>query len=262
MKKIVIAITLAALMVGNADARSKHRQKRSKTPAAVPAFSTKSFLVADMDGHILKEQDGDTVRPIASISKLMIAMLATEQDLDEQLAVPVKRTVQSSIPRKVATLTRKELLTLALVRSDNFATQILCENITNCVDKLNERARDIGMLDTHYTEPTGLSRENVSTAQDLLKLMIVASTNDVIRQLSSMPSAEIPIGKQSIKVHNTNPLTSRLHIVLSKTGYTNPAGGCLVMIMDSAVGQRILILLGSKNARTRVPDMEKLVKEL
>ena len=249
-------------MVGNADARGKYRHRKAKPVASAPAFSTQSFLVADWNGEVLKEQDSDKVRPIASISKLMIALLVSEQDLNEELEIPKTRTVQSSIPYKIATLTRKELLTLALVRSDNFATQILCNNLENCIDKMNTKAFELGMHDTHYTEPTGLSRENVSTAQDLLKLAIVASTNHVITNLSSMPNAEIHTHGKPIKVHNTNPLTSKLNIVLSKTGYTNPAGGCLLMITNSIIGHRIYILLGSRNARTRIPDMERLVKEL
>jgi len=120
----------------------------------------------------------------------------------------------------------------------------------------------MGLKDTKFVEPTGLSQENVSTAHDLLKMVKAASTFEIIRSLSSQPKAEIPLGKQAIKVNNTNPLTSKFSIVLSKTGFTNPAGGCLVMIMNSPVGQRILILLGSRNARTRIPDMENLIKKL
>jgi D-alanyl-D-alanine carboxypeptidase len=77
-----------------------------------------------------------------------------------------------------------------------------------------------------------------------------------------MPKAEVETNGKVIKVNNTNPLTSKFSIILSKTGYTNPAGGCLVMMMNSDVGQRILILLGSRNAHTRIPDMERLVKGL
>lgn len=245
-----------ALLTGNANAKIKQHHI-----APVPAFSAKSFLVANENGIILKEQDGDTVRPIASISKLMMALLATEQDLTESLIIPVARHVQSSIPRAVTSLTRHELLTLALVKSDNFAAQILCENLPNCVERMNGKALELGMISTHYEEPTGLSKENVSTAHDLLKLLLAASLSDTIKSISSQSKAEIPLSKRSIKINNTNPLTSKFDIILSKTGFTNPAGGCLVMIMNSAIGQRIYILLGSRNAHTRIPDMERLVKE-
>jgi D-alanyl-D-alanine endopeptidase (penicillin-binding protein 7) len=259
MKTTLIALALAILFVGNADAAKRKTPKKAKP---VPAFSAKSYIVADAEGHVLKEQDSSTVRPIASISKLMIGILASDQVLSEELEIPKARQVQSRIPTKVSHLTRRELLTLALVKSDNLAAQVLCDNLPNCVDRMNEHARTLEMFDTHFVEPTGLSVDNVSTANDLLKLLMVSVDNPVVASLSSMPNAEIDTGGKPIKINNTNPLTSKFDIILSKTGYTNPAGGCLVMIMDSDAGRRILILLGSKNARTRIPDMEKLVKGL
>jgi D-alanyl-D-alanine endopeptidase (penicillin-binding protein 7) len=258
MRNLLISICIA-LAATSAVAKPHKKLKRVVTP---PAFTSESILIADLEGHIVREHDGELVRPIASISKLMVALLASEQALDEQLEIPRERTVMSSIPRSVTSMTRNELLTLALVRSDNFAAQILCNNIENCVEKMNARAVELGMANTHYNEPTGLDKGNVSTAVDLLKLMIVASQNETITSISRMPTAEITLAKQSIKIKNTNPLTSKLDVVLSKTGFTNPAGGCLVMIVNSPVGQRVLILLGSKNAHTRIPAMEKLYKEM
>ena len=187
--------------------------------------------------------------------------LAANQNLDEGLSIPHIRNVQSSIPRSQLTLTRKELLTLALVKSDNFAAQILCDNIPDCIEVANKKAAELGMNDTHLSEPTGLSSENVSTANDLLKLLLIASNNPTITSLSSMPTAEIPAGKSVIKIHNTNPLTATLDIILSKTGFTNPAGGCLIMAVKSQFGDVFLILLGSKNTKTRIVEMSKLYQE-
>jgi len=251
---VTIACTLA-LATGNAYAAKKPK------PIPIPTFSAKSYLVADDSGNILTEKDGNEVRSIASISKLMIGILASEQDLNEELNILKTREVSSTIPRKVTQLTRKELLTLALVRSDNFAAQILCLNLENCVEKMNERASTLEMHDTKFYEPTGLDYGNVSTARDLLKMLLVAANNSVITELSSLPAAQIRAQGRLISVHNTNPLTSKFSIILSKTGFTNAAGGCLVMIMNSSVGKRILILLGSRNTRTRILDMEQLVRE-
>jgi D-alanyl-D-alanine endopeptidase (penicillin-binding protein 7) len=191
----------------------------------------------------------------------MVGLLAAEQDLSELLDIPTKRQVQSRIPKTTKTMSRRELLTLALVKSDNFAAQILCLNLTNCVDRMNEKAAEIGMISTKYQEPTGLDRGNVSTAHDLLKLLMVASLNNTISEISGQPNAEIQTNRKLIKINNTNPLTASYSIHLSKTGYTNPAGGCLVMILNSDVGKRIFVLLGSKNAHTRIPDMVRLIKE-
>ncbi len=261
-------ITLLMLLIaGHASAHTKHHKHSQKhahkhVSSTPPAFTTESYLIADSDGVILKEHDSDLQRPIASISKLMVGLLASSQDLDEVIPIPPKRTVQSGIPYKHASLTRRELLTMALVKSDNFAAQILCLHIPDCVNAMNNKAAELGMHRTKYVEPTGLSIENVSTASDLLKLMMVASSNFTLTSLSSMPTAEIQSGKRVIKIHNTNPLTRKLQVILSKTGFTNPAGGCLVMAVNSPLGQRFLVLLGSRNAKTRIPAMEKLYKDM
>jgi D-alanyl-D-alanine endopeptidase (penicillin-binding protein 7) len=255
MKSILLALCITALST-NALAGRGHKQQ------VPPAFSTKSYIIANENGTVLKEQDGTTVRPIASISKLMVGLLVSEQNLAEQLSIPSKRYVNSSIPRKTSTMSRMELLTLALVRSDNFAAQILCANIPSCIDNMNARAKELGMDNTLFVEPTGLDSRNVSTAQDLLRLLLVASTNQVLSSVSRQPYANIVVMHNTVHVNNTNPLTAKLDILLSKTGFTNPAGGCIVMMLNSAVGKRFYILLGSKNAHTRIPDMERLVKEL
>jgi serine-type D-Ala-D-Ala endopeptidase (penicillin-binding protein 7) len=248
----LLAGLLIVLAAFGAEAKPQH-----KNP--IVTFSAKSFIVAGEDGHILREKDSDIVRPIASISKLMVTLLASEQDMSEELEVPAKRTVQSIIPQGTKHMDRRQLMTLALVRSDNFAAQILCENLPSCVEKMNEKAKELGMTHTSYQEPTGLSKENVSTATDLLKLLLVATNNPLLTEISSMPQAEIPINNKMVKFNNTNPLTRKLNIILSKTGFTNPAGGCLVMVANTALGKRIYVLLGSRNAHTRIPDMEKLV---
>jgi D-alanyl-D-alanine endopeptidase (penicillin-binding protein 7) len=245
-----------------AHSRVKHPTKHSAKHAVTKAaFTSESFLIADSDGNILKEHKSNLVRPIASITKLLLALLASEQDLHAPLNIPVKRTVQSGISRSQLQLSRKELLTLALVKSDNFAALILCQNIPNCINAMNAKANALGMTQTYFEEPTGLSQKNVSTASDLLKLMLVASTNHTLTHLSSMSSAEIPSGKNTIKIRNTNPLTSTQDITLSKTGFTNPAGGCISMIIGSHKGQRVVILLGSRNTRTRITESLKLYRD-
>jgi serine-type D-Ala-D-Ala endopeptidase (penicillin-binding protein 7) len=250
--KIILALSTALILSSTAHARL-HKQ------VPVP---TESFLVADVNGNIVSEQNGLVVRPIASITKLMTTLLASEQDMDEQLDIPSTRSVESSIPHRVKSLTRRELITLALVKSDNLAAQILCTNLPDCVDRMNMRAQDIGMVSTRYVEPTGLDSGNVSTAEDLLKLVMVAAGNPTLTELSSMTKVEIPINHGMIRVRNTNPLTATLDVVLSKTGFTRPAGGCMVMEVNTDAGKRIYILLGSRNVRTRVPEMKRLVAQL
>lgn len=231
--------------------------------ASKPTFTSQSYLIADSTGEIIKEHNSNAVRPIASISKLIVALLASEQNLDEDINIPSRRIMHSHIPKSQLTMTRKELLTLALVRSDNFAAQILCLNISNCIESMNKKAIELGMLHTKFDDPTGLSINNVSTASDLLKLMLVASNNQLLSDLSSMPTAIINTGKNIIQIKNTNPLTGgKLQVFLSKTGFTNPAGGCIVMAINSPIGQRFLILLGSRNTRTRITEISMLAKSV
>lgn len=258
MNKLIL-ILLCMVVTTNVYARQP--KKRVKATVTVAAFTTESYLIADNQGIVLQERDSDLQRPIASISKLMVGLLASEQDLDEQLLIPKRRTVQSGIPYKHASMSRKELLTLALVKSDNFAAQILCENLDNCVDLMNEKATELGMAHTRFAEPTGLSKDNVSTASDLLKLMLNVASNQTITTLSSLASAEIPVGKTTLKIRNTNPLTSTMDVFLSKTGWTNPAGGCISMIIGNDINRRVVILLGSLNTRTRISKSLKLYKE-
>jgi len=264
MKKLLIALSITALFVSPAEAK-KHRGYSpvpSVSAIPIPSISPESYLIADSNGEIIKDQGSDIVRPIASISKLMTTLLASAQDLDEELEIPKVRQVHSTIPFKVKKLTRKELMTLALVRSDNFAAQILCTNIENCVEKMNDKAKELGMENTHYNEPTGLDKGNVSTAKDLLKLAIYAMKVQSLQELSSMPKAEVKTERGIIKVRNTNPFIEEVNVILSKTGFTNPAGFCMVMVINSYVGERVLILLGSKPARPHYPEMKKMIGEL
>lgn len=238
---------------------TSYASKQHKIPSNTPTTNIQqSYLIADNIGNILNEENSNMRRPIASITKLMVGLLSINEDLDEHLEIPSTRNVQSSIPHNQKTLTRKELLKLSLVRSDNFASQILCANIPDCINEMNRKALELGMINTIFIEPTGLSKENISTASDLLKLIIEVSKYKLLAEVSSMPNAEIFTGKNIIKVNNTNPLTRKLNITLSKTGFTNPAGQCLVMVVESPVGQRFMVLLGSKN---RIADMENLYKK-
>jgi D-alanyl-D-alanine endopeptidase (penicillin-binding protein 7) len=230
------------------------KNKKKATP-----FTTQSYIVADEYGGIIKESGGSDIRSIASISKLMVAVLVADQDMDELLQIPKVRKFQTRIPSRTRSLSRQELLTLSLVKSDNFAAQILCNNIDNCVERMNGKALELGMWSTHFSDPTGLHDENVSTASDLVLLAIEASRHRLLKDISRMPKALIETAGKPIEVWNTNPLTQTLDVVLSKTGTTSKAGGCILAIIDTALGRRVFILLGSKNGRTRIQDLRKLI---
>jgi len=212
-----------------------------------PNVTAKIWLVADDKGQIIQSQQPDQVRSIASISKLMTAMVVLDarQKLDEPLG----------------NFTRQQLITMLLVRSDNRAAQELCDSYPGgknaCVRAMNVKAKLLGMTQTSFVEPTGLSVFNVSTARELIKLVQAASTYPEIVQAAETSEVKIQMRKRWFVFKNTNPIIGKRHkFIVSKTGYINASGGCIVMMLDTDVGKRIIIVLGSKNTHTRIPEAE------
>ncbi len=206
-----------------------------------------SWLVADGEGKIIESENIYQDRSIASITKLMTAMviLDARQDLDQY----------------IKPYTRRELLQLAIVHSDNKASELLCQNYPNgrsqCINAMNEKARSLGMINTKFIDPTGLGVMNVSTAYDLVKLVRAAERYPEIVDASRMSEVKIKIRKKYLIFRNTNPIIGKRHeFVVSKTGWIRAAGGCIVMMLDTDVGRRIVVVLGSKNTHTRIPEAE------
>ena len=235
--------------------------------AQAKPITAKSFLVADNRGQVILEKNADRVQPIASITKLMtaIVVLNAHQDLSEELRLDFKKSnvYHTRLPRTLRTLSRGELLQLAIVKSDNFAAYTLCENypggVDRCVAEMNHQALEFGMYSTHFADPTGLDEGNTSNARDLVKLVLVASHHQEITDASGKPSVSIKVKKRWWEFGNTNPLVRRSdNILVSKTGYIHQSGGCLVMLADTELGQRVIVLLGSKNTRTRIPEAEQI----
>jgi len=236
-------------------------------PAQANPITAKSFLVADNRGEVILERNADRVQPIASITKLMtaIVVLNLHQDLSEELALDFKKSkvYHTRLPRTLKTLSRGELLQLAIVKSDNFAAYTLCANypggVDRCVAEMNHQALEFGMYSTRFTDPTGLDQGNTSNARDLVKLVLVSSHHPEITDASGKPSVSIRVKKRWWDFGNTNPLVRRSDsVVVSKTGYIHESGGCIVMLLDTELGQRVIVVLGSKNTRTRIPEAEQI----
>ena len=213
---------------------------------AVP-ITAQSWLVADSSGKIIQGENTKEVRSIASISKLMTAMIVLDakQDLDEY----------------IKPYTRRELIQLAIVNSDNKAADALCNNYpggkSSCVKALNDKAFFLSLPNTRFIEPTGLSVFNVSTAEELVKMVIAASHYPEIVQASKTSQVKIKIRKKWIVFNNTNPIIGKRHeFIVSKTGYIRASGGCIAMMLDTDIGRRVVIVLGSKNTHTRIPEAE------
>lgn len=211
--------------------------------------SATSWLVTDYKGKIIDGENYQEVRPIASITKLMTAMavLDANQDLNQ----------------KIGQHTRRELLHLMVAHSDNKAAMTLCENYPGgkvaCIKAMNYKAYRLGLEHTKYADPTGLSVFNVSTAEDLVDIVLAASQySDIVE--ASKGSVTVQQRKRLVSVNNTNPITrKRDDIVVSKTGWIRASGGCLVMLVNTEEGQRVVVVLNSKTIKTRIPDAEYLL---
>ena len=207
-----------------------------------------SWLVADGIGRIIDGENTNQVRSIASITKLVTAMTVIDanQSLDEQ----------------VNQFTRRQLIQLALIKSDNTAARQLCENfpggIIKCVAAMNNKVHAFGLSQTHFLEPTGLSVFNTSTAEELVTIVLEAQHYKLITEASNMSQDTIKVKKHRYTFHNTNPLVATKNFIVTKTGYIRASGGCVVMMLDTAVGRRIVVLLNSKNTRTRFSEAETL----
>lgn len=215
------------------------------------SITATSWLVADESGRVLQSENINQQRAIASITKLMTAMVVLDanQDLDE----------------KIGNYTRRETIHLALVHSDNKAAERLCIFYPNgkdsCIKAMNTKAKLLSMPDTHYVEATGLSVFNVSTATDLVKLVIAAKEYPEVVRSAKMSEVKIKIKKKWLVFKNTNPIIGQRHeFLVSKTGYIKASGGCIVMLVDTEIGRRIVVVLGSKNTRTRIPEAEFIAK--
>ena len=122
---------------------------------------------------------------------------------------------------------------------------------------MNEKAISLGMMNTKFVEASGLSPMNISTSKELLQLTIAASYYPEIVEASKTSQVKIQIKKKWFFFNNTNPIIGKRHnFIVSKTGTTTAAGGCIVMMLDTDIGRRIVVVLGSKNGKTRIPEAE------
>jgi D-alanyl-D-alanine endopeptidase (penicillin-binding protein 7) len=219
-------------------------------------LTAQAWVVADSNGKVLEGSNMTEVRSIASITKLMTAMVVLDSG----------QSLTEIIPKKLYNkqLTRETLIDLAIVKSDNNAAQMLCDyypgGYKSCIDAMNSKATLLQMTNSVFTDPTGRFHTNVSTAHDLIKLVFAASKYPLIVEASNMDAVRWPLSKKKIaEFRNTNSLVGNGYkFLVSKTGFINKAGGCIVMMIDTVHGIRTVVLLGSKNTKTRIPEAQML----
>jgi D-alanyl-D-alanine endopeptidase (penicillin-binding protein 7) len=232
-----------------------------------------SVIVLDaVDSSVLYSKQSERVVPIASITKLMTALviLDADQPLDEMIELtPADRRLERSSASRLAVgnkLSRSDLLHLALMSSENRAAHAVARaypgGLPACVKAMNAKARALGMKSAHFTDPTGLSSGNVSNAADLAKLVAAAAANPAIRMYSTSASHTVAVGRHLLEFRNTNSLVKKADwdVLLQKTGYTSDAGQCLVM--KTVIRERpvLIVLLNSFGKYTRVADARRIRK--
>lgn len=245
----------------------------------VKVKATSVMIIDQETGATLYAKNEHAVVPIASITKLMTAMVTLDNvnrglvSMDDKIRISMldinwlKRT--HSRLNAGTVLTRREVLRLALMSSDNRAAHALArtdpEGFDAFVAKMNDKATKLGLVHTEFYDPTGLTPKNVSTAVDLVKMVQAAYTYDTIREFSSTEQYKVvlPGKKKRTRItvfKNSNALihTHKWTIGLSKTGYIKDAGRCVVMQAEIADRPVIIVLLDSKTKKTRVKDATTL----
>ncbi|HEY1042846.1 MAG TPA: serine hydrolase [Telluria sp.] len=230
-------------------------------------FGSKSVLVVDDEtGKILLEKNADAVVPIASLTKLMTAMVVLDANLDMDERIAIDRsdvdTLKHSSSRVPvgSVIARRDVLLLALMSSDNRAAASLARTYPGGFPAFKAAVKAkitaLGMSNTVIEEPTGLSPKNRSTAADLVKMAQAASKYPEITRLSTTTNDSVRLGSRDVGFRNTNRLVSAKgwDIGLSKTGYTREAGRCLIMSIKMAGKNATLVLLNAQTTSSRVLD--------
>jgi len=241
-------------------------------PAKLKLHSANAIVVSATDESPIYSKNAETITPIASITKLMTAMvvLDAKQPPNDLLTIDIPDLDMlkgsHSRLRLGVELPRSEMLRLALMSSENRAASALCRYYpggTNaCVLAMNAKAVKLGMTRSHFSDPTGLSSDNQSTARDLVKMVRAASEYPQIREFSTTPGAlvDVPPTGRSVEFHNTNALVrgGTWDIQLQKTGFIREAGRCLVMMANVASRPVVIVLLDSLGKMTRIGDANRI----
>ncbi|KAJ8741176.1 MULTISPECIES: D-alanyl-D-alanine endopeptidase [Aeromonas] len=269
-------IRAAALVVGLMGMLGLPAVSAAPNPAKLEVRSSSALVVDVKTGKTLYQKNATKVRPIASLTKLMTALvvLDAKQNLNQTITVDkndldrVKHT--HSRIRMGTKVTRRDALHLALMSSENRMASALARHYPGgrsaFVRAMNNKARQLGMRNTHFYDSTGLSTRNVSTAQDLGKLTAAAYRQPLIRQFTQDENREMRFSAPaySLMFNNTNPLVKNpdWDVRLSKTGFTDEAGRCLVMRAKPDSRELAIVLLNSVGKRTPIGDANRIRKWL
>jgi D-alanyl-D-alanine endopeptidase (penicillin-binding protein 7) len=241
------------------------------TPNHDPKLKSSSvFIIDQSDSSVLYSRHSDVAMPIASITKLMTALvvLDAKQPLDELIPITEadRDLPKASFSRLTVgtVLSRGDLMHLALMSSENRAAHALGSNYPGgmpaMVAAMNAKAAALGMTNSHFVDPTGLSSQNVASSEDLSKLVIAASHNPTIREYSTDSRYAVKVHRHMVEFRNTDNLVANptWNIIVQKTGYITEAGKCLVMAAVIEGRSVIIVLLDSLGKYTRVADAKRI----
>lgn len=257
---------------GSSELRSSFGERQGLRSSGDPLElnSSVALVVDQQTNEVLFSKNEAAVLPIASLTKLMTGLVVTDANLpmDELITITTDDidTVKGSRSRLAVgtTLTRREMMHLALMSSENRAAHALGRTYPGGLDQfvrlMNAKAREIGMRDTRYVEPTGLSSSNQSSARDLATLVSVAYQRPILRSLTTSPSHQLDLGNRTLEFRNSNGLirNPEWEIGLQKTGYITEAGRCLVMQARVAGRQLIMVFLDAAGKLGRAQDAERV----
>lgn len=260
-----IALLLTFVTCFAAAHEPKKKQKKKKVVAAETASYVVYNNTKDAYEYI---RDKEKVRPIASVTKLMTAMVALNYDLNLERQLKIQSKVGGTLPRNKG-YTREELFSAMLVRSDNSAAETLASDFPGgreaFIREMNKYANYIGMQNTNFDDPTGLSASNTSTATDVAAMVAHAAKYTLIRETSTKKQIEIDTHyKRKIRklvLNNTNKpvLFNFDDIVVSKTGFTSRAGYCLALAVERNNQRYSVVILGSRNKQARINKAEDIL---
>ena len=291
-RRYIIAILVILLSVGmlsvqvaaGADKSSKsskskvvHKKKKKKSrvkavnaPGKLVIRSACAWVEDQQTGELFVQKRATAVLPIASITKLMTAMVTLDAQLDLQELISIEPedvdTLRHSRSRvRVGTLiTRGDALLLALMASENRCAHALGRTypggINAFIAAMNAKAQSLGLIDTHFEDPVGLSSSNVSTARELARMVDAAYQYPLVREFSTREDAAVQLGYRTMTFRNSNRLvrSSRWQIGLSKTGFIDEAGRCLVMQAQVAQRPVLIVLLDGHGKLTRFADADRI----
>jgi serine-type D-Ala-D-Ala endopeptidase (penicillin-binding protein 7) len=268
VESVAMALCLLAALSSVSVASAANVESKSWSN---PRLRSNAFYIVDeSDSKVLAARNEEVAAPIASITKLMTTLVVLEagQPMEEMISVTREDALETarsgSRLAPGTTLSRADLMHLALMSSENRAAHALCRAYPGgtqaCVGAMNAKAKELGMTSAHFVEPTGLSSDNVSSPADLAKLVRAAAATPKIREYSTDPNYTVYVKGRALEFRSTNSLVKKSdwQVTVQKTGYIAEAGRCLVMQAVIEGRSVVIVLLNSWGKLTRVADANRV----